>query len=127
MFSDDKSVEWALPAGLREKPLDLGFGQRDQFVLRFPRGLVRRADNQSQMLAATARALPAVLPAVIIDRVFVEDPFNGGIEQPREFQVGDRIVVPEIYRHYRRRLEVVERGKMSGGELGRQHTPEREI
>src|SRR5262249_46884806 len=63
----------------------------------------------------------------LINRVLVENPFDGRIEQAGEFQVCKRFVVPEIDRNYRSRLEVVEIGKMGGGEFSRQHAPEREI
>src|SRR5262249_47814603 len=108
VFSDDKSVEWALPARRGEESLDLGVGQSDQFLLRPPRGLMRAADDQGQVLAAPARSIVIeALPVVFIDCVFVEYPFDGRIEQAREFQVGDRSIVPEIYRYYGRRLESV--------------------
>jgi hypothetical protein len=53
-LSDDKSMEWALPARRWEESLDLRVGKRDQFFLWHGRSLVRAADNQGQMLAARA-------------------------------------------------------------------------
>src|SRR5215831_13183422 len=121
-------MERAQPAGRREEALDLGVGQRDQFLLRPGRGLVRPADYKGQVLATMARySRLGALPAASIDRVLIEDPFDGRIEQTREFQVGDRLVVPEIDRNYRRRLEAVEVWEMGVGDLVRQHAPQREI